>query len=71
MLLYGKVWNIAMNKGVWEIWFYAPSGGRKLVDRFSRRNEAESHRAKLGRLIGKSTLLTVCFNPDDNCQNDC
>ncbi|MBW4466005.1 MAG: hypothetical protein KME07_11275 [Pegethrix bostrychoides GSE-TBD4-15B] len=52
-----------MKRGVWEVWFYAP-GGRKLVDRFHRRNEAESHKAKLGRLIGKPTLLTVCFDPN-------
>jgi hypothetical protein len=47
----------------WEVWFYAPSGGRKLIDRFNTRNEAESHRAILGRLIGKPSLLTVCFDP--------
>ncbi len=57
-----------MNRGVWEIWFYAPSSGRKLVDRFNRRNEAECHRAKLVRLTGQPRLLTICFNPDDECR---
>lgn len=52
-----------MQKAAWEVWFYPPSGGRKLVDRFNTRNEAESHRASLGRLIGKPSLLTVCFDP--------
>ncbi len=51
-----------MNRGVWEVWFYAPTGGRKLVDRFQRRNEAEHHKATLGRLTGKPSLLTVCFD---------
>ena len=47
----------------WEVWFYAPSVDRKLIDRFNTRNEAESHRATLGRLIGNPLLLTVCFDP--------
>jgi hypothetical protein len=53
-----------MHRGAWEVWFYSPSGGRKLVDRFNHRNEAEWHKVKLGRLIGKPDLLTVCFDPD-------
>lgn len=52
-----------MNTGAWEVGFYAPSGSRRLVDRFTHRNEAECHKAKLGRLIGKPALLTVCFDP--------
>jgi hypothetical protein len=52
-----------MHTGAWEVWLYAPSGGRKLVDRFNRRNEAEHHKARLGRLIGNPALLTVCFDP--------
>lgn len=52
-----------MHKAAWEVWFYAPSGGRRLVDRFNTRNEAECHRAALGRLIGNPALLTVCFDP--------
>jgi hypothetical protein len=47
----------------WEVWFYGPSGGRTCIDRFNTRSEAESHRARLGRLIGKPSLLTVCFDP--------
>jgi len=54
-----------MNKGVWQVWFYPPKGSRKLVDRFHRRNEAECHKATLGRLIGQPSLLTVCFDPNE------
>lgn len=52
-----------MQKAAWEVWFYPPSGGRKLIDRFNTRSEAECHRARLGRLIGNPALLTVCFDP--------
>jgi hypothetical protein len=54
-----------MNRGAWEVWFYLPSGNRKLIDRFHRRNEAECYKAKLGRLIGKPSLVTICFDPNE------
>lgn len=54
-----------MNRGVWEVWFYPPRGGRKLMDRFKTRSEAECHRTRLGRLIGQPSQLTVCFDPPE------
>lgn len=54
-----------MDRGVWKVWFYAPSGERRLIDRFNTRSEAEHHRAKLARLLGNPALLVVCFAPPD------
>lgn len=55
-----------MSDGPWQVWFYAPSGERRLIDRFNTRSEAEHHRARLGRLLGNPALLVVCFEPPDS-----
>lgn len=47
---------------MWEVWFYAPSGGRRFIDRFHTRSEAEHYKQRLAKLIGKVADLTVCFN---------
>jgi hypothetical protein len=58
-----------MTERPWEVWFYAPTGGRKLVDRFNTRGEAEQHRSTLGRLIGQPSSLTICYAPPVEFQN--
>jgi hypothetical protein len=30
---------------MWSVWLYTPSGGRKFIDRFNIRNEAEAYRS--------------------------
>jgi hypothetical protein len=60
-----------MCDGPWQVWFYAPSGERRLIDRFNTRSEAEQHRARLGRLLGNPALLVVCFElPDGETTDD-
>ena len=48
---------------MWSVWFYTPSGGRKFIDRFNTRNEAEHYRQRLGKLIGSLKDVVVCFEP--------
>ena len=48
---------------MWSVWFYTPSGGRKFIDRFNTRNEAEACRQRLGKLIGAPKDVIVCFDP--------
>jgi hypothetical protein len=48
---------------MWSVWFYTPDGGRKFLDRFNTRGEAEACRQKLGRLIGSPKDVVVCFDP--------
>ncbi|HEY9631020.1 MAG TPA: hypothetical protein V6C84_27330 [Coleofasciculaceae cyanobacterium] len=44
---------------MWTVWFYTPSNGRKFIDRFNTRGEAESYGGKLRRLV--NLPIVVCF----------
>ena len=48
---------------MWSVWFYTPSGGRRFIDRFNTRNEAEACRQSLGKLLGRPKDVIVCFDP--------
>jgi hypothetical protein len=54
---------------MWTVWFYTVEG-RKLIDRFHSRNEAEHYGQKLGRLTGLSKAVVVCFDQDDMTDAD-